>query len=122
MGRNDDQVGIKVPGCFDNLVRRQAGAYDRVNGGRLERLLRGEGLQRLLRDLEILLRKSEIGRDLGKGSDGDSLHDMQKGDLTAKVLREASRIAERLVGRIGEVDRNEDAFQLNGRLRLDCVM
>ena len=40
---------------------------------------------------------------------------MQKGDLTAKVLREAGRVADRLVGRIGEVYRNEDTFQLNGR-------
>ena len=115
MGRNNDQVGIEVPGRFHNLVRSQTGAHDRVDGGRFERLLCGQGLQSVLRILEILLYIIQIWRDLGKGGDGRFLHDMQKGNLAAKVLREAGRVANRLAGRIGEVYRNEDFFQLNDR-------
>ena len=121
MGRNDDQVRIQVPGCFDNLVCGQAGAHGGVNGGRLERLLRGEGLQRPLRVLEIRLQMIQVWRDLGKRGDGSFLHDMQKGNLAAKVLRESGGVADRLAGRTGEVYRNEDPFQLNASLGLCCV-
>jgi hypothetical protein len=61
------------------------------DGGRLERLLRGEGLQGLVRVLEIRLHMIQV---------------WQKGNLAAKVLR----VADRLIGRTGEVYRNEYPF------------
>ena len=70
------------------------------DGGRLERLLRGEGLQGLVRVLEIRLHMIQV---------------WQKGNLAAKVLREAGRVADRLIGRTGEVYRNEYPFWLKHR-------
>jgi hypothetical protein len=53
-----------------------------------------------------------MGRYFGIGWNA-GLHDVQERNFAAEVLREASRVAQGLLGRVRKIDRHENPFEMD---------